>query len=112
MRIYKVKKLDNREPLDRKLRSVSPKQKYISKKVRGAGGRSPEAVVMATVVMVMIMVVTVVVVTVVMVMMVVIMVICITVVVLMVVVIIMMLVMMFKYGYFFLNVLAVKWKCS
>lgn len=33
VRIYKVKKLDNREPLDHKLRSVVPKQKYTSKKV-------------------------------------------------------------------------------
>lgn len=33
VRIYKVKNLDNREPLDHKLRSVAPKQKYTSKKV-------------------------------------------------------------------------------
>lgn len=33
VRIYKVKDLDNREPLDHKLRSVAPKQKYTSKKV-------------------------------------------------------------------------------
>uniref|UniRef100_A0A8C6M6S6 Dolichyl-diphosphooligosaccharide--protein glycosyltransferase subunit STT3B n=1 Tax=Nothobranchius furzeri TaxID=105023 RepID=A0A8C6M6S6_NOTFU len=33
VRIYKVKELDNREPLDHKLRSVVPKQKYTSKKV-------------------------------------------------------------------------------
>lgn len=33
VRIYKVKNLDNREPLDHKLRSVVPKQKYTSKKV-------------------------------------------------------------------------------
>uniref|UniRef100_A0A3Q1FBQ6 dolichyl-diphosphooligosaccharide--protein glycotransferase n=1 Tax=Acanthochromis polyacanthus TaxID=80966 RepID=A0A3Q1FBQ6_9TELE len=32
VRIYKVKNLDNREPLDHKLRSVVPKQKYTSKK--------------------------------------------------------------------------------
>ncbi len=35
VRIYKVKNLDNREPLDHKLRSVVPKQKYTSKKVAG-----------------------------------------------------------------------------
>lgn len=35
VRIYKVKNLDNREPLDHKLRSVVPKQKYTSKKVVG-----------------------------------------------------------------------------
>lgn len=34
VRIYKVKHLDNREPLDHKLRSVAPRQKYTSKKVR------------------------------------------------------------------------------
>uniref|UniRef100_A0A8C6U482 Dolichyl-diphosphooligosaccharide--protein glycosyltransferase subunit STT3B n=1 Tax=Neogobius melanostomus TaxID=47308 RepID=A0A8C6U482_9GOBI len=34
VRIYKVKHLDNRESLDHKLRSVVPKQKYTSKKVR------------------------------------------------------------------------------
>lgn len=33
VRIYKVKNLDNREPLDHKLRSIVPKQKYTSKKV-------------------------------------------------------------------------------
>lgn len=32
VRIYKVKNLDNREPLDHKLRNVVPKQKYTSKK--------------------------------------------------------------------------------
>ncbi|KAM9385424.1 dolichyl-diphosphooligosaccharide--protein glycosyltransferase subunit STT3B isoform 2-T2 [Pholidichthys leucotaenia] len=32
VRIYKVKNLENREPLDHKLRSVAPKQKYTSKK--------------------------------------------------------------------------------
>uniref|UniRef100_A0A8D3BEA6 dolichyl-diphosphooligosaccharide--protein glycotransferase n=1 Tax=Scophthalmus maximus TaxID=52904 RepID=A0A8D3BEA6_SCOMX len=32
VRIYKVKNLDNREPLDHKLRSVVPRQKYTSKK--------------------------------------------------------------------------------
>uniref|UniRef100_A0A3B4BM47 Uncharacterized protein n=1 Tax=Periophthalmus magnuspinnatus TaxID=409849 RepID=A0A3B4BM47_9GOBI len=32
VRIYKVKHLDNREPLDHKPRSVLPKQKYTSKK--------------------------------------------------------------------------------
>uniref|UniRef100_A0A3B3BME3 Dolichyl-diphosphooligosaccharide--protein glycosyltransferase subunit STT3B n=1 Tax=Oryzias melastigma TaxID=30732 RepID=A0A3B3BME3_ORYME len=32
VRIYKVKDLDNREPLDHKLRSVTPRQKYTSKK--------------------------------------------------------------------------------
>ncbi|XP_008329769.1 dolichyl-diphosphooligosaccharide--protein glycosyltransferase subunit STT3B-like [Cynoglossus semilaevis] len=32
VRIYKVKNLDNREPLDHKLRSVLPRQKYTSKK--------------------------------------------------------------------------------
>lgn len=35
VRIYKVKSLDNREPLDHKLRSVVPRQKYTSKKVTG-----------------------------------------------------------------------------
>lgn len=35
VRIYKVKNLDNREPLDHKLRSIVPKQKYTSKKVTG-----------------------------------------------------------------------------
>lgn len=34
VRIYKVKHLDNREPLDHKPRSVAPKQKYTSRKVR------------------------------------------------------------------------------
>lgn len=34
VRIYKVKSLDNREPLERKLRSVASKQKYTSKKVQ------------------------------------------------------------------------------
>lgn len=34
MRIYKVKKLENREPLEHKLRSIVPRQKYTSKKVR------------------------------------------------------------------------------
>lgn len=34
VRIYKVKNLGNREPLDRKPRSVVPKQKYTSKKVQ------------------------------------------------------------------------------
>lgn len=38
VRIYKVKNLGNREPLDHKLRSVVPKQKYTSKKVRVSSG--------------------------------------------------------------------------
>lgn len=33
VRIYKVKNLDNREPLDHKPRSMAPKQKYTSRKV-------------------------------------------------------------------------------
>uniref|UniRef100_A0A8D3D2B7 dolichyl-diphosphooligosaccharide--protein glycotransferase n=1 Tax=Scophthalmus maximus TaxID=52904 RepID=A0A8D3D2B7_SCOMX len=37
VRIYKVKNLDNREPLDHKLRSVVPRQKYTSKKVTAVG---------------------------------------------------------------------------
>uniref|UniRef100_A0A3P9KGY1 Dolichyl-diphosphooligosaccharide--protein glycosyltransferase subunit STT3B n=1 Tax=Oryzias latipes TaxID=8090 RepID=A0A3P9KGY1_ORYLA len=40
VRIYKVKDLDNREPLDRKLRSVTPRQKYTSKKVPEISGFS------------------------------------------------------------------------
>jgi len=35
VRIYKVKKLENREPLERKLRSVVSRQKFTSKKVTG-----------------------------------------------------------------------------
>uniref|UniRef100_A0A8K9XBN7 Dolichyl-diphosphooligosaccharide--protein glycosyltransferase subunit STT3B n=1 Tax=Oncorhynchus mykiss TaxID=8022 RepID=A0A8K9XBN7_ONCMY len=35
VRIYKVKKLENREPLEHKLRSIVPRQKYTSKKVQG-----------------------------------------------------------------------------
>jgi len=33
VRIYKVKQLENRQPLERKLRSVAAKQKYTSRKV-------------------------------------------------------------------------------
>lgn len=41
VRIYKVKHLDNREPLDHKLRSVAPKQKYTSRKVSAASPEPP-----------------------------------------------------------------------
>lgn len=44
VRIYKVKHLDNREPLDHKLRSVAPKQKYTSRKVSEGAAATGERV--------------------------------------------------------------------